>query len=356
MRYIIIVCVLLHILLPSVYAIESIDEDTNTLLENLPTDASEMMDHVDLEEQDVMHSLTRLLKASIEKCMPAIRDGMKTAGILLTVVFLCSLCSTQSSDHRSCVIVGVLGMFAAIMGSVSTFVQLSKDTIQNLADFSAMLLPIMASAMAVSGNPVTAAGLHAWTALGAQILMRLTIKILIPGVYLFLAIAAAETALSNDFLGEIREFICWLIEKSLRVIVYLFTAAISLTGVISGNADALAVKATKTAVSGMIPVVGGILSDASETMLASASVVKNSIGFVGMMAIISVSIIPITRVGVQYLIMKGTAACTGAIGKKEHVKFLKHVSTAMGLLLAMTGTCGLLLLISSVCYIKVMVI
>jgi len=51
--------------------------------------------------------------------------------------------------------------------------------------------------------------------------------------------------------------------------------------------------------------------------------------------------------------MKGTAACSGAVGLKEHSAMLKHVTSAMGLLLAMTGICGLLLLFSGVCYLKV---
>ena len=42
------------------------------------------------------------------------------------------------------------------------------------------------------------------------------------------------------------------------------------SGAIAGSADAAAVKAAKMTISRAIPVVGGILSDAAETVLAGA--------------------------------------------------------------------------------------
>ena len=129
----------------------------------------------------------------------------------------------------------------------------------------------------------------------------------------------------------------------------------ALTGVITGAADAAAVKATKAAVSGMIPVVGSIISDASETLLASASLLKSSVGVFGMIAVLATCLLPFLRVGIQYLLLKVTAAVSGTVGIKSHVKLLKSCASAMGYLLAMCGTSGLLLLISSVCFMKVVV-
>jgi len=37
----------------------------------------------------------------------------------------------------------------------------------------------------------------------------------------------------------------------------------------------------------------------------------------------------------------------------QQVKLVKHAATAMGYLLAMTGACALMLLISVVCFLKV---
>ena len=356
MKRIAIVLLVLLLCTLSVYgeeASQGSEAEKEALLRELPEEAAELMEGVDSQNPKFVDSVVSLFTKALERTSGGLREGLRTSGILLIIVLLCGICSTLSSGRSVCVIVGALGIFSAVMGSIGAMVQLSKDTVTELTNYSALLLPVMASAMAVSGCPVTAGGLQALTALFAQLLMRLITKVMIPGVYVFLALAAGEAALQNPLLGELREFLSWLIQKTLRILMYVFTAFLSLTGVISGGADALAVKTAKAAVSGMIPVVGSILSDASESLLAGASAVKNTIGIIGLTAVLSISILPFFRVGLQYLIMKGTAACSGTVGLKEHTALLKHLSTAMGLLLAMTGTCAVLLLISGVCYLKV---
>lgn len=200
---------------------------------------------------------------------------------------------------------------------------------------------------------VSAGALYAGTALFSGLLSRLIARLLLPGVSVYLVVAAAEAALADSLLSELREFVGWLISKSLRVVLFVFTGYLTVTGVISGSADAAAVRATKAAVSGMVPVVGSILFDASETLLASASALKSSMGVFGMLAVLAICLAPFLKIGAQYLLLKGTAAVSGTIGMPQQVKLVKHAATAMGYLLAMTGACALMLLISVVCFLKV---
>ena len=252
-------------------------------------------------------------------------------------------------------VAGALGICAAIVGTMQTMVSLAVGTVQDISAYSACFMPVMASVAAMSGCVTASTALYAGTVLFVELLLQLISKLLVPAVFLYLAISTAEAALSSDMLSELREFIGWLISKSLRILLYLFLAYMSATSVISGAADAAALKATKAAVSGMIPVVGGIISDASETLLASASILKSSIGIFGMVAVVATCLLPFLRVGIQYLLLKVTAAISGTVGLQSHIKLLKHCADAMGYLLAMCGTSALLLLISSVCFMKVVV-
>jgi stage III sporulation protein AE len=144
----------------------------------------------------------------------------------------------------------------------------------------------------------------------------------------------------------------WLMTWCLKIILYVFTGYMGITGVVSGATDAAAMKATKLTISGMVPVVGGILSDASEAILVGAGVMKNAAGIYGLLAVISICIQPFLQIGVQYLLLKLTGAVCGVLGCKEISKLIQDFSTAMGLLLAMTGSVCLLLLISIVCFMK----
>ena len=134
--------------------------------------------------------------------------------------------------------------------------------------------------------------------------------------------------------------------------LYVFSAYMGITGVVSGSVDAASIKATKLAISGAVPVVGGILSDASEALLVGAGVIKSAVGVYGLLAILATWIGPFLQIGCQYLLLKATAALCGVIGAKETTGLITDFSGAMGMLLAMTGTTCLLLLISTVCFMK----
>ncbi len=332
---------------------EPIDTDESLLIDELPDDTEDLLTDIDPDNLQFVDAVVSIFTSALGKSTDGLRQGLRTAAAVLMITLLCGICNSLSTRKNIVLIVGVLGIFGATLGPLGSMIRLSEDTIRELTDYSAVLLPIMASSMAISGNPITAGGLHGITALFAQLLMRIITKLLIPCIYLYLVLVAGEVAFQNSLLGELRQFLSWLMEKCMRILLYLFTIFLSLTGVISGSADALALKTTKSAVSGMVPVVGGILSDASESLLTGASAIKNSIGVMGLLAVLGITVVPFLRVGIQYLILKITAACSGAIAMKEHTAMLKHISTAMGLLLAMTGTCSALLMISGVCYLKV---
>ena len=102
----------------------------------------------------------------------------------------------------------------------------------------------------------------------------------------------------------------------------------------------------------MVPVIGGMLSDASEAILVSAGIVKGAVGLYGLLAVLAIWIQPFLQIGAQYLLLKLTAAICGVFGTKQASDLIQDFSTAMGFLLAMTGTMCLLLLISTVCFVK----
>ena len=358
MRRLIIGILLTFLLSASVCAAESIGIDTDGLDEGLPMEAEELMPEISPSEQgDLWESIKTVFFNAIGNTGQSLKSGLRLCAVLLGITTLCAIVELSAVGKYAGVITvaGALGICAAIVGTMQTMVSLAVGTVQDISAYSACFMPVMASVAAMSGCVTASTALYAGTVLFVELLLQLISKLLLPAVFLYLAISTAEAALSSDMLSELREFIGWLISKSLRILLYLFLAYMSATSVISGAADAAALKATKAAVSGMIPVVGGIISDASETLLASASILKSSIGIFGMVAVVATCLLPFLRVGIQYLLLKITAAISGTVGLQSHIKLLKHCADAMGYLLAMCGTSALLLLISSVCFMKVVV-
>ena len=134
--------------------------------------------------------------------------------------------------------------------------------------------------------------------------------------------------------------------------MYLFTGYIGITGVISGTVDAVSVKAAKLAISGFVPVVGSVISDASETILISAGVMKNTAGVYGLLVLLALYIGPFVQIGVQYLLLRLCGALCGVFSCKTPVKLIESFASVMGFLLAMTGCVCLLHMVSTVCLMK----
>ena len=108
----------------------------------------------------------------------------------------------------------------------------------------------------------------------------------------------------EEILKKLCGFVKWLSVWILKMILYVFTGYIGITGVVSGPTDAAALKAAKLTISGFVPIVGGILSDASEAVLVSAGVVKNAAGIYGILAIGAVCLGPFLKIGLHYLMLK----------------------------------------------------
>ena len=306
------------------------------------------------ERTSFSHGVQELISRAILHGGSYLQEACRTAALVLAVCLLCGLCAAAGAQAalRSVTMAGALGIIAVCFGGIGDLINLGSETVQELAVFSELLLPAL-SAAAISSGAVTAApAIYSITVLFTDLLLGCITKVLIPMLYVFLAVSLADCALGGAVLRQFRALAAWLIRGALKTILYAFTAFLTITQVVSGTADAVSAKATKVTISGVVPVVGSIISDASETLLASAAVLKNTIGVFGMLAVLAIVILPFLRIGIAYLVMKLTAAPAGALSCGTITPAVEAVAEALGLLLAMTGACALLLLISAACSLK----
>ena len=93
--------------------------------------------------------------------------------------------------------------------------------------------------------------------------------VLVPVLYCMIGTAAAGALLEQSRLSLLSKGIGKLLSWGLSAILIVFTAFLSVSNLLAGSADRLAVKVGKTVISGAVPVVGGILSDATEAVAAA---------------------------------------------------------------------------------------
>lgn len=282
-------------------------------------------------------------------------DLREAAGVCLSLcagVLLISIVNAISDRARKTVeLAGTAAISASLLLSTNSMILLGSRTITDMSEYGKLLLPVMTAAMAAHGGGVTSAALYSGTAFFLSLLSSLIGKLLLPMVYLFLALTVASGALDADLLKRLRELIRWVLSRSLKLLLTVFTAYLGLTRVISGTADAAAVKAAKAAISTAVPVVGSVLANASETVLIGAAMVKNAAGMYGIFALLALFAQPFARIGVQYLMLKITGAVCSLFGCQQMTQLIDGFSEAMGLILAMVGSVCVLLLVGAICFL-----
>ena len=202
------------------------------------------------------------------------------------------------------------------------------------------------AATAAGGGAVSASVRQVATVFFSDLLMSLIHGLLFPMVWVFVALSAADAILPAGRLGGIarglQKAVTWLLSGGLL----LFTGYLSLSGAFATSADGLALRMARSAIGTAIPVVGGIISDAADTILAGAGVLRQSVGVVGTLTVLAICVLPFLKLGIQYLLLKLAAFFAATVAPEPLVRLVSSLSTAFGLVLGMTGAAALLLLIS----------
>ena len=302
-------------------------------------------------------NFTQGLLGVLRDALLAIRPDLKEASrvclrIAAVVVAVSSLRTFPGASEKTANLVSGIAIALILLDASNSLINLATATVTEISEYGKLLLPVMTAALAGQGGIGTSSALYAGTALFDALLTSVIGKLLTPMVYLYLLLAVAGSTTGEDILKKLRDTMKWAMTWSLKTILYVYTGFISITGVVSGTTDAAALKAAKITISSVVPVIGGILSDASEAVLVSAGVVKNAAGIYGFFAILAIWIGPFLQIGIHYLLLKATGAVCAIFASHENTELIKDFSSAMGLLLAMTGTICLMLLISLVCFLK----
>ena len=305
-----------------------------------------------VENQSFSEAVLEILGDAVAHFQPDLREAAGACLAVLAAVAALSMLSMLPGKKIGVQLAGAVLVATILLEPAHALIALGADTVQELSEYEKLLLPVLTAAMAAQGGVGTSAALYAGTAACNAVLSDLTARWLAPMIYMYLALAVAHGAVGEEMLKKLRDFIRSAAVWGLKTMLYVYTGYITITGVVSGATDASLLKAAKLTISGAVPVVGGILSDASEAVLVSAAAVKNAAGIYGLLAILSLWIGPFLRIGAHYLMVKAVGAVSGVFGVEGANAVIDAFSAAMGLLLAMTGAVCLMLIISTICFLR----
>lgn len=288
-----------------------------------------------------------------------LKSTLKILASILIIVLIHSIFKTISENLGNNTIseityyVQYILIVTIVMSNFTEIIDLTKTTIQNLVNFINMLTPILITLMITTGNIVSANVVQPILLITLSLIGNIILNFILPMVLISTILGIVSQLSSKIQIEKLAKFLNSGVIWALGIGLTVFVCLLSLEGTLSSGVDGLTAKTTKAAVSNFIPVVGKVLGDSIDTVIGCASILKNAIGVVGIIVIISICIIPIIKFSVLTIMYSFTAALCEPIADKKIVKLLEQMCGTFKVLLAIIFSISVMLIIGITLVIKI---
>lgn len=330
--------------------------DTAALYETLPEDVREISGALpDAAVYDGEGAFRRLLEAGSARLRETVMDSRSTALGLLALLFLGALAvpfcqRTGMSELTELCLTAGTALF--LTQGLDSLLAQAVSAIAQLLDYSRAAMPCLFAAAAVSSAAASSAARYAAVSLAMDVMMTLAQKLILPLIHAQLALSIAlglyDNALLQSMLGLFRQ----ASTLTMTLLATLFIAFIGISGLVSGTADAAAVRTAKTVIATALPVVGGIMSDAAMAVLSSAALLRNAAGVFSLIAVAALCLAPFAALFVRWVLFRFSVTMAGIIPGKRLGVLLGGFGSAMGQLMGLIGSFSMILFFSIVSAIR----
>ena len=325
--------------------------DTDALEDALPDEARDVLGDVTVTDAAGDGVFSRLWERAKDEAAAGLSDAARSACVALAVTLLASAAGAVSEDGKTpgyALLGASLAITGASMGDIRSFLSQTRAALLSLSDFSRALLPCVAAASAAAGSGAAGAARYTVSAVFLDLLMSVGTDVILPVICACAALAAAHAALPDGALGGVVKLISWACTTLLTTLTTVFTLCLTLSGVIAGSSGKLAGSLAKTAISASLPVVGRILSDAAETYLAGAKLLRGAVGIFGLAAVLAVCLGPMVKLGLHYLLFRAAACVAEPFADARLSGLMGHIASCYGMALGLLGSAGAMLFVSAV--------
>lgn len=302
---------------------------------------------------------SNIIKNIFNNITKEIRGTIKVLGSVLVVIIIHSILKsiTESLQNESvskiAYYVQYILIVTIVMSNFSEIINLVKNTIQNLVGFMNSLLPILLTLMIATGNITTASTIQPIILLAITFIGNIITYLILPVLLVSTALGIISKISDKVHIDKLSKYfksgIVWL----LGIILTIFVGVVSIEGTLTSSVDGITAKTAKIAVSGLIPVVGKILGDSVDSVIGCASILKGAIGIVGVLVVISISIMPIIKIAIMCTSYYLTSSIAQPIADEKIVNLLEQIGDTFKVLLAILFSLSIMLIIGTTLIIKI---
>ncbi len=335
----------------------------NSFIENSKKYTGEFFEDIDIS--DILNSAIKgeidnstIYKKILNLLGTEVQTGIRSLLSILVIIIIHSILKSISesleNDNISKLIyyVQYIAIVTIIMSNFSDIIDLVKNTTMNLVGFMNTLIPVLISLMLYTGSITTTSILEPIILFMINFIGNFIQDILIPIILIITSISIISKISDNIQIEKISKFLKSSTIWFLGLILTIFVGIVSLEGTLASSVDGITAKTAKALVSSAVPVVGKILGDVIDSVLGCGVILKNAVGFLGVIIIIGICIIPILKLSVLSISYKLVASISEVIADAKIVKLLDQISDIFKILLAILVTVAFMVIIGTTLLVK----
>lgn len=275
--------------------LEELDEDTYKVLDELGLTDFDYNKIIDFSFSDIADYLKEMIADGVKK-------PLYSCGIILLIIILSSFFQGFRESVNDSEMISLLSTVSALVIAVLLVSQLKYSissacaAISVCADFIFAFVPAFCIIVATSGNTVTAFSTNTLLLSLAQTLNFISENIFLPLSNCFLAIGICSGIRSELNLQQLIFNLKKYLTTAISVCATAFVSILSIKTAVSARADAIGLRSMRFAINSVVPVIGGAISEGLLSIQAYSSLIKSSVGIVGIIAVLTVFVPPVLNV------------------------------------------------------------
>ena len=239
----------------------------------------------------------------------------------------------------SCVII------ALCIGNFHQTYEYCQDTMNTMTTSMEILLPILIPLLIAMGGISSGGILNpaiAGAVTGFNFIMQ---HIVLPLVFLSAVFILINSITEKDYVKKLSVFLRKGAIFLTGLVITVFSGLTAIQGIVTKSADGILINTTKFSLDNFIPIVGGFAADSLDMVISCVGLIKNSIGIIGIIIIISLLIIPVIKILAVAVIYKILAIAAEPITTKNISDCLNEIGTAAITMTVVLGASALMFLI-----------
>lgn len=307
---------------------EELDGDTYDLLDELGLTNFDYNTLVNFTVSDFLKSIKDILKGAVQTPIEAC---IAIFVFIILSSFFQNLKSTMINNEMSSVFSTVSALVIAVVLAVKmkTTISLACTAISVCADFVFAFVPVFCIIVAASGNTVAAFSTNTMLLSLAQTLNYISKNIFVPLTNCFLAIGICSGLRSELNLSSLLAFLKKYITTAISMAAAFFVSVLSIKTAVASRADAIGLRSIRFAINSVVPVIGSAISEGLLSIQSYSSLIRSSVGVVGIIAVALVFMPAIIEVVLWRFFLSLSSLVSDVFGDKSVSLVIKAFADAM---------------------------